>query len=1238
MAGRIMELAIAIKGRLDGSVTSSMQKAVSESRKLQKQLTQANRAMQEAQKAASAEQKATGHVSAAQYEHIAFLQGKINALTQRRSDILDAQAKKENAGNKFSAATGNLAKGAAAVAAGAAPLAAMIGTAATFEQAMSKVKAITNSSNEDMARLNETAQQLGASTQFSATQAAEAMSYLGMAGWKTDQIIAGMPGMLDLAAASGSDLATVADIVSDDLTAFGMSADQAGHMADVMAAASTNANTNVEMMGMTFKYAGAVAGALGYSLEDVSIATGLMANAGIKADQAGTSLRAIMTRLIDPPKDAATALDALGISAVNADGSVKPFRQTIMELREKFKDLSQSEKAQMASSIAGTEAMSGFLAVVNASDSDFDTLANAIDNADGASKKMADTMNDNAKGGAIQLESAIEGVSIAIGSIFLPTLAKIAGAVATAVGAVANWAKENQTLVGVIITTTAALAALVMTVLTINAAAAGISYLSASFALYRTVVSDANIVTRLWAGATRVAAAAQAALNAVMSANPIAIAVLAVIALVSALIYLFNTNQSFHDAVIDLWNGICNAATSAWTAIREAAMPVIEAICTALEPIGTAAASAWETAKGIMTGAWNALMAGAARVSAAAGPAFRAVFGAVSSTVGSIASGIGGAVASAMRAISSIVQAVLPYLLTAWQAVTPVLSAVWNVIVTAATVAFDVLSTAIMAIVGSGGVIEHAFSGIINVIVTIFNAITGVFSGEISVWQAILMVFEAYFDAVWNLIVAIAVGAWEVITTAAEGAWNLILSIINVAAAAIGVVMQAVAAIVGAVWNAILSVAQAVWTSIVAVIQANAAYINAIWHGILAVANGVWFAIKAVIVVVAMVITSIMWGVANAIMAIWLAIGPTVAAVWQGICSAVSSAIRIITGIVENMAMLLSTVWNGIVQAAQFVWNGLVMIVQGVMSAISFIIQGAVTVITAYWTFIAPIYIAVWDAIGSAVSMVISTIVSIVSTAGAMVMAVWDAICAAAMAVWSAICAVVTMVVSVIMGIVDAAAAMIMAAWDAIYQTAVSAWEAIVGVVQGVIDAVVSAVDEGVGWVEDKWNHLREIFSAPIQAVVNFVKTGSSEAESVAEEQAGESAAGGVFTHPYLTWVAEAGYPEVIVPTRKSARAVSLWQTAGRMLGLVPDGVKAEPMSETKATPQPIAMPTLRESAGTPSVKVSFAPTVNISGQADAGVAEMIRAALAEQKRQFEKELPDMLRRARANERRLSYA
>lgn len=1032
MAGRIMELAIAIKGRLDGSVTSSMQKAVNESKNLQKQLAQANRAMQQAQKAASAEQKATGSVSTAQYEHIAFLQGKINALTQRRSDILDAQAKKENAGKRLSGATGNFAKGAAVVAAGAAPLAAMIGTAANFEQAMSKVKAITNSSNEDMARLNETAQQLGATTQFSATQAAEAMSYLGMAGWKTDQIIAGMPGMLDLAAASGSDLATVADIVSDDLTAFGMSADQAGHMADVMAAASTNANTNVEMMGMTFKYAGAVAGALGYSLEDVSIATGLMANAGIKADQAGTSLRAIMTRLIDPPKDAATALDALGISAVNADGSVKPFRQTIMELREKFKGLSQSEKAQMASSIAGTEAMSGFLAVVNASDSDFDTLANAIDNADGASKQMANTMNDNAKGGAIQLQSAIEGVSIAIGSIFLPTLARIAGAMAQAVGSVANWAKGHQELVGIIITATAAIAGLIMAVLAINIAAAGIMYLKNSFLLYKTVVSDANIVMRLWAGATKVAAAAQMALNAVMSVNPIILIIMAILAAVAAFVYFYNANEKFRNMVISAWNAIKTTASSVWSAI--------------------------------------------------------------------------------------------------------------------------------VAAIGA---------------------------------------------------------AWEGIMSAAQAGMDILNSI----------------------WDAMVRAAQSAYAVLMAIVAAFVAAASAVWRVILVAARVVWFAIKAVVVVVAVAITSVMWAMAHAIMAIWQAIGPTVMTVWQSICSAVSSAIRIITGIVQNMAMVLSTVWNGIVQAAQFVWNDLVMVVQAVMEKINWAISLYISGIISEWIFLVSVVTAVWAAICAAVNAAIAIITPLVNAACAAITAAWDSICAAAAAVWASICAFISSAIATIIGLVAAAAAYIIAAWDAICAAASEAWNTIVGVVQSVMDTVVSVVNDGIAWVEDRWNHLRDMFAAPIQAVVNFVKTGSSEAADAAAEEAGESAEGGVFTHPYLTWVAEAGYPEVIVPTKKSAHAVSLWQTAGRMLGLVPDGVKAAPEPGKQASAAPMAMPEPKapaESSARP-VNVSFAPTVNISGQADAGVAEMIRAALAEQKRQFERELPDMLRRARANDRRLSY-
>ncbi len=365
-----------------------------------------------------------------------------------------------------------------------APLAGAVSTAMDFQGAMSKVKAITGASADDMDKLSQVAQKLGSTTQFSATQAAEAMSYLGMAGWNTNQIMSGMPGLLSLAAASGAELATVADIVSDDLTAFGMSAEQAGHMADVFAAASTNANTNVEMMGETFKYAAPVAGALGYSLEDVAIATGLMANAGIKGEQAGTSLRATMSRLVDPPAEAAKALSALGVSATNADGTMKPLSQTMKELRKAFANLSESEKAEKASAIAGTNAMSGFLAVVNAGDDDFNKLSDAINNSDGTAQKMAETMQNNLQGAITKIKSALEGAGIAIGSAFLPALQSIGEAIADITGKFAEWANENQNIIQILGGVVAGLSAATLGIQVFATASASYAYAKASLMLY----------------------------------------------------------------------------------------------------------------------------------------------------------------------------------------------------------------------------------------------------------------------------------------------------------------------------------------------------------------------------------------------------------------------------------------------------------------------------------------------------------------------------------------------------------------------------------------------------------------------------------------------------------------------------------------------------------------------------------------------------------------------------------
>lgn len=283
-----------------------------------------------------------------------------------------------------------------------------------FEAQMKKVQAISGASGSEFEALTAKAKEMGATTQFSATEAGQALEYMAMAGWKTDDMLSGISGIMDLAAASGEDLGKVSDIVTDALTAFGLKASDSAHFADVLAAASSNSNTNVGMMGETFKYVAPIAGALGYSAEDTAVAIGLMANAGIKGSDAGTALRATMTRLVDPPKDAAQALEALGISVRNSDGTMKPFMQTMKELRSKFSGLSQAEKAQMASSIAGQEAMSGFLAIVNASDSDFDKLTDSIYNADGAAAKMAATMNDNLKGDLKALSSVWESFQLEI--------------------------------------------------------------------------------------------------------------------------------------------------------------------------------------------------------------------------------------------------------------------------------------------------------------------------------------------------------------------------------------------------------------------------------------------------------------------------------------------------------------------------------------------------------------------------------------------------------------------------------------------------------------------------------------------------------------------------------------------------------------------------------------------------------------------------------------------------------
>lgn len=287
-----------------------------------------------------------------------------------------------------------------------------------FESSMAKVAAVSGATGTDLEKLSDKAKEMGSKTIFSASESAEALNYMAMAGWKTDQMLSGLEGIMNLAAASGEDLATTSDIVTDALTAFGMSAEESGHFADVLAQASSNANTNVGMMGETFKYCAPVAGALSMDVEDVAVGIGLMANAGIKASQAGTSLRRFLLEL---GKDIEISSDSMGdmvVQTTNADGTMRTFADIIVDLRAAFNGLSDAEKKSNAQALVGKNAVSGFLAMINASEADFQKLTESIENADGAAMKMAAIMNDNLKGDLTIMNSALESLGIAFEDCF----------------------------------------------------------------------------------------------------------------------------------------------------------------------------------------------------------------------------------------------------------------------------------------------------------------------------------------------------------------------------------------------------------------------------------------------------------------------------------------------------------------------------------------------------------------------------------------------------------------------------------------------------------------------------------------------------------------------------------------------------------------------------------------------------------------------------------------------------
>lgn len=457
---------------------------------------------------------------------------------------------------------------------------------ANFDTSMSKVEAVSGATAEEMQQLRDKAKEMGATTKFTATEASEAFNYMAMAGWKTEDMMEGIEGIMSLAAASGADLATTSDIVTDALTAFGYSAKDAGRFADVMAAAASNANTNVEMMGASFKYVAPVAGAMGYSIEDVAVALGLMANSGIKADAAGSSLRNLLQRLAKPTDEVAAAMDIIGVSLADDEGNMYSLMDVMNQMRDGFGNIKMStedftrqceeldsqledgsitqkeydkqleeltnrafgaegaEKARAAAMLGGARAMAGLLAISNATTEDFDKLTGAINDSEGAAKDMADTMLNNLGGDMTLLESKLDSVKLELYERFQPALRKGVKALDKLLDGF-KWLMKNGPKV-----------------------AAVISGVTTAIGAFLIVTKKAAIISAFTKAVTG-AKAAIVALNLAIEANPIGILIAILAGLVAAFITLWNTSEDFRQFWIDMWDAVKVSFHNAGEALKK---------------------------------------------------------------------------------------------------------------------------------------------------------------------------------------------------------------------------------------------------------------------------------------------------------------------------------------------------------------------------------------------------------------------------------------------------------------------------------------------------------------------------------------------------------------------------------------------------------------------------------------------------------------------------------------------
>ena len=814
-------------------------------------------------------------------------------------------------------------------------------TGADFDAAMSKVAAVSGATGSEMDALREKAREMGSKTKFSASEAADAMNYMAMAGWKTNDMLSGIEGIMNLAA-SGEDLASTSDIVTDALTAFGLSASDSGHFADILAAASSNANTNVSMMGETFKYAAPVLGSLGYSAEDSAIAIGLMANAGIKSSQAGTALRAAITNLAKPTDTVASAMEQYGISLTDSSGKMYSLRELMEQLRQKLGGLSEAEQAQAAASLFGKEAMSGMLAIINGSPADFEKLSNAIDTCsdtvdgyNGTTEKMAAVMQDNLAGQVTILKSQLEELAISFSDILMPTIRSIVSRIQELVDKLNQLDPQTKETIAKIALVAAALGPMLVVLgKTISSVGTVFSAVSKLPALFSTVQGGIGAIT----GALGV------------SLGPLLAIIAAVAALVAAFVHLWKTNDKFKSNIIAIWEQIKSTFTgltqgitdrlnalgfdfesftdvlkAAWDGLCNLLAPIFEGVFQNISNIFSGFADIFlnslDVLIGLFTGDWEQCWNGIKGI-------FTSIWDFIVNTFRNI-----------MNTLKGIADVVLGWFGTSWNEVWTSIKTffvdTWNSIASF----FTGIVTGIRDFfVNTWTSISNTFTTIVTAIqtvaTTVFTAIRDFFT---TIFKAIYNFFSTIFNAIYNVVSTVFQAIYNVITTV----WNAIYTTLEPLITAFGYLFQtifeAIQIIVGRVMDWISEKISAIWNAIVA-------FLTPILEGIRTTFETIWNAISTTI-------STVLTAIQDAVTTVWNAV--------SGFISSVLSAIwNVVSSIWNRISSAVSNVLNAIRSVVSSVWNSIKSTISNVMQSISSTVS------------------SIWDNIRSAVSDKISGIKS----------------------------------------------------------------------------------------------------------------------------------------------------------------------------------------------------------------------------------------------------------------------